>query len=62
MDVFLPRCRCQPFRLKVAARMKQWGKALVIPEDAAAVSLEVLKFLATVALIAVNGVILLMLE
>lgn len=62
MDVFLPECRCLSYRLKVATHLKQLGEALAIPEEAFTVGLEILKFLSTLALIALTGLILLMLE
>jgi hypothetical protein len=62
VDVLLPECRCLNFRLKVAAHLKHLGEALALPGEAVAVGREILKFLATLALIAVSGLILLMLE
>jgi hypothetical protein len=62
VDVLLPECRCLNFRLKVAAHLNRLGEALAIPGDAVAVGREILKFLATLALIAVYGLVLLMLE
>jgi hypothetical protein len=40
--------------------MKQWGQILTIPADARLFVLEILKFLGTLALIMVTGLILLM--
>jgi hypothetical protein len=40
--------------------MKQWSQALAISEDASTFLREILKFLATVALIMVSAVIMLM--
>lgn len=60
MDVFLSECQYLHPGPKIAARMKQWSQALAIPEDASAFLLEILKFLATVALIMVSAVIMLM--
>lgn len=62
MDVLLSECRCPNFRLRLAAHLKHLGEALALPEEAVTVGLEVLKFVATLALIAVNGLLLLMLE
>jgi hypothetical protein len=42
--------------------MKQWWKALAIPEDAMTFLLEIAKFLATAALTIVTALILLMAE
>ncbi|MGQ9689595.1 MAG: hypothetical protein ACUVXF_12550 [Desulfobaccales bacterium] len=49
------------FSLKAPADLQPRGKSLAIPEEPLSVGLEVLKFLATLALIAVYGLILLML-
>lgn len=62
MDVFLPECRSLNFGLKVAAHLRKWGEALALPEEAATLGLEILKFIATLGLIALYGLILLMLE
>jgi hypothetical protein len=62
VDVFLPECRGLNFRLKVAVHLKNLGEALALPEEAATLGLEILKFLATLGLITVTGLILLMLE
>ena len=62
MDVFLSECRYLHFGLKFTARLKQWWQALALPEDAMTYLLEIVKFLATLALILATGVILLMLE
>jgi hypothetical protein len=61
MDVLISECRGLTFRLKVKAHLKQMGEALALPAEAAAVGREILKFFATLALIAVYGLILLML-
>ncbi len=61
MDVWLSECRGLNFRLRIATRLKHLGEVLALPAEAAVVGLEVLKFLATLALIAVYGLILLML-
>lgn len=60
MDVLLPECRCLYPGLKFGARIKQWSQALALPEDAGTYLLETLKFLGTVALVVVTGVLLLM--
>jgi hypothetical protein len=59
VNLFLPECQCLQ-RPKFTGRIKQLGKALAIPEDTVAVLGEILKFLATVALIWETGVILLL--
>jgi hypothetical protein len=61
VDVLVSECRCLTFKLKLAARLKRMGEALALPAEAAAVAREILKFVATLALIAVYGLILLML-
>jgi len=61
VDVLVSECRGLTFRLKLAARLKQMGAALALPAEAVAVGREILKFAATLALIAVYGLILLML-
>jgi hypothetical protein len=60
MDVFLSECQCLHPGLKLMARIKQWSQALAIPEDAMPVLLEILKFLGTLALITVIGLMMLM--
>ena len=60
MDVLLPERQYLHPGPKIAARMKQWSQALAILEDASTFLLEILKFLATVALIMVSAVIMLM--
>ncbi len=60
MDVFLPACQYLHPGAKFTARIQQWSQALAIPEDARTFCLEILKFLGTVALIMVSGLILLM--
>jgi hypothetical protein len=60
MDVFLPECRYLPPGLKFTARIKPWSKALAIPEDGMTYLLEIMKFLGTVAMIAITGLILLL--
>lgn len=60
MDVSLPECPYLHPGLKFAARLKQWGQILAIPADARLFALEILKFLGTLALIMVTGLILLM--
>jgi hypothetical protein len=60
VDVFLPECQYLHPGPKFAARMKQWWKALAVPEDTMTVLLEIAKFLATAALTIVTALILLM--
>ncbi|MDP3182811.1 MAG: hypothetical protein Q8M54_08355, partial [Desulfobaccales bacterium] len=60
VDVFLSECQYLHAGPKFTARIKQWRQALALPEDASAFLLEILKFLATVALIMVSAVIMLM--
>ncbi len=61
MDVYLPECRYLQAGPKFPVRMKQLRNAVILPEDARTYLLEISKFLATVALIAATGVLLLML-
>jgi len=60
MDVLLPECRYLYPGLKFAARIKQWRQALALPADAATFLLEVVKFLATAALILASALVMLM--
>jgi hypothetical protein len=60
VDVLLPECQYLHPGPKFGARIQQWSKALALPEDAVAYLLEILKFLATVALITASALILLM--
>ena len=60
MDIFLPAYQELHPGLKFTARIKQWSRVLIIPEDATPFLLEILKFLGIVALIGVSGLILLM--
>jgi len=60
MDAYLSDYQCLPPGLKFTARIKQWCEALVIPEEAPTLLLEISKFLATMALIVVTAAILLM--
>jgi len=60
VDVFLPEYQYLHPGPKFAARMKQWWKALAVPEDAMTFLLEIAKLLATVALTIITAVILLM--
>jgi hypothetical protein len=60
VDVFLPEYQYLPAGPKFAARIKQWRQALALPEEAGPVLLEILKFLGTLALITVIGLIMLM--
>ena len=57
MDTILPKCRCLHVRSELITRLK---KAIAAPEDAKTFLLEVLKFILTVAMIMVTGVVLLM--
>lgn len=61
MNLFLPECQYlqQP---KFMSRIKQLGKTFAFPEDAVTVAGEILKFLASVALIMETGLILLLWE
>jgi hypothetical protein len=61
VNLFLPECQYL-HRPKFTARIKQWGKTFALPEDAGTFVLEILKFLATVALIMETGLILLLWE
>ncbi len=61
MDIFLPECRYLQPRLKFTARHGQWWQVLDLPEDAGTYLLEILKFLASGALILATGVLLLLL-
>jgi hypothetical protein len=56
----LPECPCLPLSLKFAARLKPWRQALALPEDAGPVLGEIVKFLGTLALILVTGLMMLM--
>ena len=60
MDVLLPECPYLHPGPKFMARVLQWRKAVALPEDAATYLLEILKFLATVALITASALIMLM--
>lgn len=60
VDAFLPECQYLYPWPKFTARIKQLRKALAIPEDAMAYLLEIVKFLATGALILATGLLLLM--
>jgi hypothetical protein len=60
MDAYLSGCRYLQPGLKFTARLKQLWQALALPEDATTYLLEISKFLATVALILVTGVLLLL--
>ncbi len=61
MDIFLPECRYLQPRLKFSSRCGQWRQVLDLPEDAGIYLLEILKFLASGALILATGVLLLLL-
>ena len=61
MDVFLSECRYQQPGRKFAARKAPWRQTLALPEDAGTYLLEIVKFLATGALILATGVLLLLL-
>ena len=60
MDVSLPECRYLQPDLKFAARLRQLGQALAIPEDAGICLIEILKFLGTLGLILATALIMLM--
>jgi hypothetical protein len=60
VDVFLSEYHYLPAGPKFAARIKQWRQALALPEEARPVLLEILKFLGTLALITIIGLIMLM--
>jgi hypothetical protein len=60
VDVSIPECPYLHPGLKLSALMKQWRQALAIPADAATFSLEIVKFLGTLALILTTAVIMLM--
>ncbi len=61
MNVSLSEYHCSSLGLKYAAPRKPWRQALALPEDAKTYALEITKFLATLALIAATGVLLLLL-
>jgi hypothetical protein len=60
VDVSIPECPCLHPGLKLSAIMKQWRQTLVIPAGAAPFLLEIVKFLGTLGLILVTGLIMLM--
>jgi len=60
VNFFLPECQYLYPRPRFTARIKQLRKTLAIPEDTRTLLLEILKFLATVALIIETGVLLLL--
>jgi hypothetical protein len=60
VDALLPECRYLHPGPKFTARIQEWSKALALPEDAATYLLEILKFLAAVALIIASALIMLM--
>ncbi|MHB8069377.1 MAG: hypothetical protein ACYDIC_15915 [Desulfobaccales bacterium] len=60
MDAILPECQYLQSGLKSRAQMKQWRQALALPEDAGTYLVEITKFLATVALLATTGLLLLL--
>ncbi len=60
MNVYLSECQYLQSELRFATRMKHWRRTLALPEDAWTYLLEVTKFLATGALIAATGVLLLL--
>lgn len=62
MDVPLSACPTPEVGRKISASPDRLAETLVLPEETGAVFLEVLKFLATVALIWVTGLLLLLLE
>jgi hypothetical protein len=60
VDAILPEYQYLQHGLKSMTRMKQWRQALALPEDAGTYLVEITKFLATVALIATTGLLLLL--
>ncbi len=60
MDAILPECQYLQPGLKSRAQMQPWRQALALPEDAGTYLVEIAKFLATVALIATSGLLLLL--
>ncbi|MEW6659719.1 MAG: hypothetical protein AB1424_13765 [Thermodesulfobacteriota bacterium] len=60
MDAILPESQCRQPGLQGAARMQQWRQAMALPEDAGTYLLEITRFLATVALLATTGLLLLL--
>jgi hypothetical protein len=60
VDVLLPEYQYLPASPKFAARLKQWRQALALPDEAGPVLMEILKFLGTLALITVIGLIMLL--
>ncbi len=60
MDALLPECRYLQPEPKIAVRLKLWPQTLALPEEAMTYLREGAKFLGTLALIAVTGLILLM--
>ena len=61
VDVFVPEGQYLRPGPKFFARIKPWRRTLALPEDAGTYLLEMVKFLATGALILATGVLLLML-
>ncbi len=61
MNVFVSECRYLASGPKLAARSMPWRQTLALPEDTGTYLLEITKFLATGALIAATGVLLLLL-
>uniref|UniRef100_A0A7C5AM14 Uncharacterized protein n=1 Tax=Desulfobacca acetoxidans TaxID=60893 RepID=A0A7C5AM14_9BACT len=62
MDVPLSACPAPEVSREISASLDRLPGALALPEEAGALFLEVLKFLSTVALIGVTGLLLLLLE
>ena len=60
MDVFLPEYQYLQADPKFAARVRQWRQTQALPEEAGPFLLEILKFLGTLALITVIGLIMLL--
>lgn len=60
MDVLFSECQYLHPGAKISARIKQLTEALSLPEDALAYLLEISKFLGTVALIMIFGLVLLL--
>lgn len=60
MDAILPECQYLQPGPKSMVRLKQWRQALALPEDAGTYLVEITKFVATVALLATTGLLLLL--
>ena len=60
MDAILPECQYLQTGLENRAQMQPWRPTLALPEDAGTYFVEITKFLATAALIATSGLLLLL--